>query len=412
MKLPIKSARLGLVHSNQVYKSEPSHSLNLYRSNDRLNLQATPELQMAAASRSIEFILPQANEIELIREIQGMTWLESFASEILTLKSDIKEKVDALPIARFNNYSGLRQSGYLGKFFYIARYVDEIEKDEYMERYIDNDSPMYTINTVNEQREDRGETKIEFDRKPWTVGWSEIPQYTKDYVFKHRIEIGRGLSVNLNRPQDFGLESPQEYKTEILNLIGDVYDDFKDIYQRWHAEDYRRVVEKVTESLKEKLRRDPNDEELEQKVEESIKRIFLGTAAAVGTSSSIVQYQDNGKIYIQGYLMNILDLNSPHEVVKRYYQTAVDEKDMGLLSGPSGTSHRIVNLVRELEEIFRGYPNLNLLRLKTTALCLAALGVPYNCHSFYEIVTVTFPDIPELHDIETFKSDLLQEGLL
>lgn len=301
----------------------------------------------------------QSNEKELTAAIQGLNWVDSFAAEILRRKPDIKRDVDGLNRYKFAAYSGINQPGFLGKFFYIARYVDEIAKATYEAISDGQESSPIKKKNIDGMR---------YDKKPWTVPWSEIPQYTKDHIFINRQAFCTNYNNVINTPKlaiakpDDGRETPLEYKARVLNDIGKAFD---------------------------MLSGDVNK-----------KMSFMRAAATAGTGTTIVQAQEGGKTYIQGYTMNILELDSPQEGVQNYYATAVDN-NMGLLSGPSGTSHRVSNLVKE---VFGEYSLT--IKIKTAALCLAALGVPYNCHSFYEIVTVVLPGDTQYHTVGEFRKQI------
>jgi len=298
-----------------------------------------------------EYKKVQQNEVTLTSKIQSLNWIDSFANEILTKKPEIKKSVDKLKIAQFSGYSGIKQSGYLGKFFYIARYVDEVEKDNYM--VINPDQKKSPIAKIKEQN-------YVFDKKPWNVDWEKIPMYTKDHIRLHYTELGKNDNIQFKK-QDYGTQTSDDYNKYILDTIGEKYD------------------------RKDKMQ----------------KLAFMQSAATVGTGTPIVQAQNNAKTYIQGYIMNILELDSSNENVEKYYKEAV-ENGMGLLSGPSGTAHRVSNLVREIYG--KGYDIKT--KIKTAALCLAALGSPYNCHSFYEIVTVILPEDTKYHKIDNFDIEI------
>ena len=284
------------------------------------------------------------NEINLTNNLQKQTWVESFALEIINNKVGLEKYVENLPIEDFKDYSGIIDySNYLGKFFYIARYVDS-HKEEYKTPILNN-SPLNKAEGV------------EFDRKPWDLEWDDIPHLIKSHIFNHRVEIVRTLNKTFYPTINLNKKATQS----------DFEKDMKNIYN---------------------------------KLSKQNKLLLFKTNAMMGTSSPIVQSQIDNKLYIQGYLMNSLLFTEGGE---DYYKTAIDNK-LALLSGPSGTAHRIANLVNELKEKLIGDDET--LMLKTVALCLASLGYPYYCHSFYEIITVVMPDSKELHSIEKFENAL------
>ena len=300
----------------------------------------------------IEYKKVQSNEENLTKEIQDLNWIESFAYNILKKNPNIEPEVNGLPYAKFSEYSGIKQGGYLGKFFYIARYVDEVQKAKYMATGdIEESSPIYNITHSTKK----------YDQKPWDVKWEKIPQYTKTLILRHRNSLINNTDGFTFRKQKRN-EDPTDYNNLFLKTIGEHYN----------------------------------------KQAKGGKIKFMRSVAIQGTRTPIVQAQSNAKTYLQGYIMNILALDGSDDDVKKYYQSAVD-KNMGLLSGPSGTAHRVNNLVKET---YQGDYNLDI-KIKTAALCLAALGVPYNCHSFYEIVTVILPKDDYFHDIEKFREKVL-----
>ena len=88
---------------------------------------------------TISLKIPQLSsaEKELTADLQQQAWLNSFADQLLTnelipaINKQLKaNKADGKTVD-FNKYSGVQpqeKNNYLGKFFVIARYVDEVKK--------------------------------------------------------------------------------------------------------------------------------------------------------------------------------------------------------------------------------------------------------------------------------------------
>lgn len=315
---------------------------------------------------TISLKIPQLSsaEKELTADLQQQAWLNSFANKLLAdnLIQDINDELKANKAdgktVDFSKYSGVQpqeKNNYLGKFFVIARYVDEVKKGEYMTGIKDSDpnSPLALKDKTQP-----------FDTKPWDprLVFKDLPDYIKNHIFQYRMDI---LKEQQKVPFPFPSFSRNDSEADFFATL---------------------------ESYFNKL--DQND-----------RAKLLGASALQGTSSPIIQNQVGNRLYIQGYLMNIVNTTE--------YSTLALNNGYGLLSGPSGTAFRVKKYVQENSQ------KLNLgkwnekLQLQTASLCLAALGYPYNCHSYYEIMTVVFPNKFELPmTIEEFRNKLTLNKLL
>lgn len=316
-----------------------------------------PELNPLECMTTLKFLRPQQNEQALTQYIQENSRVSSFAHQLLLNKPIIKFTVDSTPVRVFKkgveviDYTGLRGSDFGDDFYYIGRYV-EINRLQYASIYLDQQASPIALKA-------QGKT---FVKRPWSLSWEEIPSYIKDHIFNHRLLVEENHSSISEYPLS-SFRTSHQYKQTILQNVGKWYDDLKVIG----------------------------------------KKAFMRAIAMAGTSYTTRHY--SRRPFIQGYLTNALQLASSDAEVHQYYQRALTHK-MGLLSGPSEVAHGVVNLVREIytddfviEEYFR---------YMTVALCLGALGYPYNHHSFYEIVTVVFPDYPELHILDNFQRKLFR----
>ncbi|MCX4028215.1 hypothetical protein H0A36_20570 [Endozoicomonas sp. SM1973] len=297
-----------------------------------------------------------SNEKKTTQELQENTYLNSFAWKFISDAENkgikIKKIIDnKIKEGGFKDFSGIDEPNNLLKnFFYIARYADINKNDFTQKEKISKNSPLY----YKELK------KATYDEKPWNLDWRQIPDYIKKHIY-------------INREKIFTRPFNSEFKINSVNFNSD---------ENNFIHDTGKIYDRLESST------DPKKDGTRFK--------FISKCAKCNRlqSNPIIQYQDDNHPYMEGYLMNVLDNKDTH--AKKYYKTAYDSK-LGLLSGPSGTSHRVKNLITSL---YKNHDqNLDLI---ITSICLACLGIPYNCHSFYEIVTVIMPDNKDFHNIDKF----------
>ncbi|OJJ21071.1 hypothetical protein BKI52_10900 [marine bacterium AO1-C] len=302
-----------------------------------------------AQEQLLTFKAPGSDESTLTQALQLSAAVTSFANKIIQDNSAIDKTVKEMALEgnlkrNFAYYSGLNEpNDYLGSFFKIARYVDQqSKKQHYQDLHYPAGSPL-------------APPKPTYDMKPWDLYWQQLPVY-----------LTAAIATN------------------------------------WNAAMQRYTGKHVT-------RQRPSEEVMEafyDGLQTSDKLNFLKDVSIVSCARNpIIQAQNNNAPFIQGYIMNVLNLNGQAgQQAYDYYHTALSNR-MGLLSGPSGTAHRINNLLREM---YADYDSNPAYAYKAVALCLAALGVPYNNHSYYEIATVIFGSAyPSLNQ---FKLELIRLG--
>ncbi|OJJ21200.1 hypothetical protein BKI52_11580 [marine bacterium AO1-C] len=307
--------------------------------------------------KTLYYLKPQPNEQLLTQSLHNNHTVSTFAINLLAQKPKLKKIVDkhlgnkTEPLEDFIDYSGM-QNTELGKsFYYLANYVS-LNQAWYGQIYPDQyQSPLAQ----------KAQGKV-FALRPWLLPWQLLPIYIKDYVFHYRGTLREHYPFPFKFITEVLIDDSHEYKQQLLEKIGQWYDGLD-----------------ITE-----------------------KQQFIYTTAIAGTAHvSPGKYQLHA--FRQEYLMNVLQLNSSDPDVRKYYQQALKQQ-LGLLSGPSEVAHKIVNLVREV------YPDdfelEDYFKYMITALCLASLGYPYNHHSFYEIITVVFPNRPELHSLDNFQENI------
>jgi len=302
-----------------------------------------------AREQLLTFKSPGSDEITLTQALQLSASVTSFANKIIQDNPAIDKTVKEMALdgnlkRNFAYYSGLQEpNDYLGSFFKIARYIDQqSKKQHYQDLYYPAGSPL-------------APPKPTYDVKPWGLYWQQLPSYLTTAIATH-----------------------------------------------WNVAMQRYTHKHVT-------RQRPSEETMAafyDRLSTSDKLAFLKDVSIVSCARNpIIQAQNNNAPFIQGYIMNALALNGePGQDAYDYYQTALAQR-LGVLSGPSGTAHRVNNLLREM---YQDYDSNPAYPYQATALCLAALGVPYNNHSYYEIATVIFgAAYPSLNQ---FKAALVRLG--
>lgn len=302
-----------------------------------------------------------------VSEIRQQAALEAFTKKIWDCTNEkfdgdeIKKLFTIGEMAAFESYSGFRQGGFLGYFFKLARFVDsrnfKFDEDTSIRSRLSGESD-----------------GLVYDKKPWDCKWVEIPYYTRDFLFDRRSEISQVFTkLKAETPETGGGDTAREKLAKYTFQFGSSTKN-----------DFLEGVGKAFD-----------------KMEPEVRRLFLGIAAVAGTSYPINQVQSDNRSYIQGYIMNVLTPERGGKV-QEYYEASTMDGRAGCLSGPSGTSRRFHNLVKLL------YANDDeFTKLYVAALCVAALDVPYNNHSLYEIMTIVMPDSPRLFVADNFKEAAL-----
>ncbi|KZD01139.1 MULTISPECIES: hypothetical protein [unclassified Thalassospira] len=309
-------------------------------------------------SKKYETALANAqNESSVINEWRALANIDSFAYKLLN--TGITDITSLMPKVDYHNYSGVvrgEDKNFLGKFFHLARFVDgdstNKRKAFFSEAYLNLDGKPITAGPF-------GKTAAQYDEKPWSKSWDSVSPHIKGYIegrWRSTSSLNRSITQNINDP----IFSKKTKKPDDLSQI-----------PGWYAD------------------APPTSNETG-----AFSRLDLFKCiAGAGSVSPIVQPQIGGELYIRGYLMNQLVVESPSGTAAEYYGKAIGDK-LGLLSGPSGTSKRMWGLISHLvrESKIDIPPDAEKgIRMFCTALCACALSSPYDNHSFFEIVTVVDP---------------------
>ncbi|MBX2833050.1 MAG: hypothetical protein KTR23_18150 [Rhodospirillales bacterium] len=304
-------------------------------------------------------------ETSTIDSWRKLTNINSFATKLLN--TGIPAITSLMPKADYHNYSGVNpeeHSNYLGKFFQLARFVDgdssTTRKKFFTDTYLNLDGSAISAGpfgtTIAAQT-----PKVEFDQKPWSQDWSGVGAHIKAYMigkWNPNVALSQSISQNISDP----IFKDKTNKPTVPTAI-----------ESWY-----NAAPQTSDSNGKFSRLD-----------------LLKCIAGSGTSNPIIQRQVNGELFIRGYLMNQLVVESPPGSAAHYFGGAIANK-LGLLSGPSGTTKRFWGLVSNLVRTGATKPidptfETNI-KVFSAALCACALSSPYDNHSFYEIITVIDPE--------------------